>query len=205
MSGVMFGSLVVLLWPIVRGVPVRSMMADIGWESRNPFAEGFVGALSYSCLIIPMIVGILLTVVISFGISIFVEAGEFDSAGPVGHPIVEELASGDWMMWGFVLLGACVAAPVVEETMFRGVLYRYLRDEAGSGKNRFWSVCVSSAANALIFALIHPQGVVAVPALMTLAIGFSLVREWRSSLLAPILMHAANNFLVTSVLFLLIS
>ena len=40
--------------------------------------------------------------------------------------------------------------------------------------------------------------------LMTLAIGFSLVREWRDSLFGPILMHGLNNLLVTSMLFFML-
>ena len=103
----------------------------------------------------------------------------------------------------FVVLTACVAAPIVEETMFRGVLYRHLRDLTG-GWQRWISIGFACLLNALIFASIHPQGALGIPMLMTLAIGFSLVREWRDSLFGPILMHGLNNLVVTSMLFFML-
>ncbi|NQX90464.1 MAG: CPBP family intramembrane metalloprotease, partial [Halioglobus sp.] len=59
--------------------------------------------------------------------------------------------------------------------------------------------------NALIFAMIHPQGWVAIPALMSLAVAFSLMREWRGTVLPAILMHAISNGLVLSVLLSMLS
>ena len=103
----------------------------------------------------------------------------------------------------FVVLTACVAAPIVEETMFRGVLYRHLRDLTG-GWQRWISIGFACLLNALIFASIHPQGALGIQMLMTLAIGFSLVREWRDSLFGPILMHGLNNLVVTSMLFFML-
>jgi membrane protease YdiL (CAAX protease family) len=41
--------------------------------------------------------------------------------------------------------------------------------------------------------LIHPQGVLFAPALGGLAVGFCLYREWRGSLIAPIVAHGINN------------
>ena len=111
--------------------------------------------------------------------------------------------SGDTLTIFFVFLATCVAAPVVEETMFRGVLFRHLRDLTASWK--LWgSVVFSAIVNGLIFALIHPQGLVAVPVLTTLAIGFTLARQWRGSLLAPMTMHAIHNFLITCVSLLIL-
>jgi membrane protease YdiL (CAAX protease family) len=91
---------------------------------------------------------------------------------------------------------ACVAAPIVEETMFRGVLFRHLR-EMGRFWPRFGALMFAAVVNSLIFAAIHPQGLVGIPVLMTLGIAFSIVRHYRDSLLAPMAMHAVNNFVVT--------
>ena len=66
----------------------------------------------------------------------------------------------------FVL--ASVAAPVVEEIMFRGVLYRHLR-EASGGWGRWLSVLVSVLLSSFVFAVIHPQGWVGVPVLIVFA------------------------------------
>jgi membrane protease YdiL (CAAX protease family) len=48
----------------------------------------------------------------------------------------------------------------------------------------------------LIFAAIHPQGLLFIPVLGALACGFSLAREWRGSLIPCIVAHGVNNFAV---------
>ena len=60
---------------------------------------------------------------------------------------------------------AAVAAPIVEETMFRGVLYRHLRSATGHLGTGL-SILVSGTLNGFLFAAIHPQGWVAIPALI---------------------------------------
>ena len=64
---------------------------------------------------------------------------------------------------------------------------------------------MSVALVSFIFAAIHPQGWVAIPALMGIAVGMNLMREWRGSLLPSMLVHGISNGIVTSVLFLLLS
>lgn len=195
-----FGSLVVLAWPLIRGITFRQLRKDIGWELKNPFVETAVGGFSYLALILPMILGVTVSAVLGAGLSLLVSTGEFESSGPVGHPIAEEIASGGWFMWVSIFISACIAAPIVEETMFRGVLYRYLRDATNVKQARWISVVASAIFGGLIFAMIHPQGIVGIPVLTTLAVGFSLVREWRNSLIGPMVMHAINNTLVTCLL-----
>jgi membrane protease YdiL (CAAX protease family) len=102
-----------------------------------------------------------------------------------------------------VFLTACVAAPIVEETMFRGVLYRHLRDWS-AGQQRWMSVIFAALVNGLIFASIHPQGIFGIPVLATLAIGFSLAREWRGSLVSSIVMHGIHNTVITCVSLLIL-
>ena len=124
--------------------------------------------------------------------------------GPIdqpSHPIIDYLARGNWWTWVQVMIVACILAPIVEETMFRGVLYRNLREMT----NR-WAFTLSFLSSALlasfIFAVIHPQGLIFVPLLMALAFGFSILREWRGSLIAPMVGHAIQNGLVTTLVFL---
>ena len=49
--------------------------------------------------------------------------------------------------------------------------------------------------------LTHPQGILAVPGLMALALGFSLMREWRGTLLPSMIAHGINNGLLMLVMF----
>ncbi|MEM9410029.1 MAG: type II CAAX endopeptidase family protein [Planctomycetota bacterium] len=202
---IFFGSLIVLAWPRIRGIPFGKIRKDIGLELRNPFVEVAIGGVSYFALMIPMVVGIGISVLIGLGLSMIETIQDFESTGPAGHPIADEIAAGGWMSSIMIIVSACVAAPIVEEIMFRGVLYRYLRDMTSKNKARGISVAGSSIVGGLIFAMVHPQGLIGIPILTTLAIGFSLVREWRNSLIAPMVMHAMNNGIVTCLLLSLLS
>jgi len=100
------------------------------------------------------------------------------------HPIVEELrGSPGQLALTFVL--ACIFAPITEELMFRGALFASLRERFG-----WW---VSDLTVAVIFAIIHPQGWVALPALATLAVVFAAIREWRGSIVGCMAAHAFHN------------
>ena len=92
--------------------------------------------------------------------------------------------------------------PLVEESIFRGGVYHYLRGRLagiGPGGGMVASVLVSS----LVFALIHPQGILGVPPLLTLAIILTLIREWRGSLVGSVAVHAVHNGATTTLLLLL--
>jgi membrane protease YdiL (CAAX protease family) len=90
----------------------------------------------------------------------------------------------------FVLVS--LLAPLVEETMFRGVLYRHLR-EASIWLRPLLSALLSATVVSFVFAVIHPQGLLGVPALMGLAYAFALAREWRDTLIPSMVAHGINN------------
>jgi membrane protease YdiL (CAAX protease family) len=109
----------------------------------------------------------------------------------VSHPAV------GWMLGGlpvklFVFVLGAVLAPLVEETFFRGALFRALRTRRG--------LVFSGLLSGLIFAALHPQGVLAIPALTAMGFGFACIREWRDSLIAPMTAHAINNGLLIGAL-----
>jgi membrane protease YdiL (CAAX protease family) len=64
------------------------------------------------------------------------------------------------------------------------------------------SVLTSGFVVSFIFAVIHPQGLIAVPALMALAFGFAIIREWRGALVPCMVAHGINNGILTLVLIL---
>jgi hypothetical protein len=82
------------------------------------------------------------------------------------------------------VLLACVAAPVVEEIVFRGVLLSALRDRWGSAAG----IGVSSA----VFALVHVVPF-AVPPIFVLAIALGRLFVRTRSLWVPIAAHALFN------------
>jgi membrane protease YdiL (CAAX protease family) len=190
------GSLIALGWPVLRGVPWSAVRRDIGWvPGRAGIGEPFVGLGCYIMGIPILAVGLILTVV-------FVKlSGAGTAAGPPlpSHPLVEMVSGGNWLSRLLLFVDAAILAPLIEETMFRGVLYRHLR-EASARWARWASVLASATLTSFLFAIIHPQGWMAVPALMALAYTFSIAREWRESLIPCMVAHGAQNGLVFAVL-----
>ncbi|MGI9515900.1 MAG: CPBP family intramembrane glutamic endopeptidase [Pirellulaceae bacterium] len=181
-----------LVWPVLRGVPVGHMLQDIGLQLKNPFVEVAAGIAAWFAMIPVVLLALLVSLVLLFIQGMLTVPGEFDPGG-VGHPIANEAFSGDMLPVLIKLLFiASVLAPLTEEIMFRGVLYRHLRDSSRH-MARWGSVGFATLLSSILFAAIHPQGIIGIPVLTTLAIGFCLAREWRGSLVAPITMHALNN------------
>lgn len=198
-----FGSLVVLVWPVIRGIPWNAVRRDIGWKGPKPAAEAGIATISYLGLVPIVGAGFIFTIFLMSQFGQQSSAQDFSNAGGPSHPIQEYLADGNLLVISLVLISACVAAPIVEETAFRGLLYRHLRDWSATHQPVV-SIVIASVINGLVFASIHPQGLFGIPLLTSLAIGFSLVREWRDSLLASMFMHGINNFLVTMFMLLVI-
>jgi len=67
-----------------------------------------------------------------------------------------------------------------------------------------WGFIVSALIGGFIFAIIHPQGWLAAPALTAMGVGFAVIREWRDSLIAPMVAHAVNNGLIVGGLVLVL-
>jgi membrane protease YdiL (CAAX protease family) len=147
---------------------------------------------------LPMLaVGLILTVIL-----LRLQGGHDEGFRPTSmptHPIVEFLARPSWALRLQVIFLASFVAPLVEETMFRGVLYYHLRD-AGWRLSRPIAVVLAGGAVSLLFAAIHPQGLSTIPPLMALAFAFTLMREWRGTLLPAMIAHGINNGAVTLVL-----
>ena len=185
----MFLSLGALAWPVIRGIDFKTVRNDIGLVSGKPLQEILAGFATYALALPMLLVGVIIYAVLA----LIVQAIAGDQPEP-SHPIQGAFSSGPWGILLIYLL-ACVAAPIVEEIMFRGVLYRYLRDLS---RGLMWVLSFAMAAlvSSFIFAVIHPQGILFVPVLGALAVGFCLGRERRGSLIAPIVAHSINNSVV---------
>ncbi len=190
-------SLIALRWPVLRGVPWETVKHDVGFHpGPRPWLEGLVGAGGYIAALPLIAAGIFFSLILmTIQAVIAPVAAPFAPAEVPAHPIVLQIADSGWWMKLQVLLLASFAAPIVEETMFRGVLYRHLRGSSGRLGIPL-SILVSGSISSFVFAAIHPQGWVAIPALMSLAFAFVLVREWRGSLLPAMVLHGVSNGLV---------
>jgi membrane protease YdiL (CAAX protease family) len=194
-------SLTALAWPVLRGVPWRQVRQDIGLTlGRSPALEPLFGVATYAMAVPLAAVGFVLCVLLMALQTALRGGTPVDSlAAPntPSHPVVEFLVGSGWSLRLQVLFLAAVVAPVVEEIMFRGVLYRHLRDATGRRLGIAASAVVSATLLSFIFAVIHPQGWVMVPALMALAYAFTVAREWRGTLVPAIVAHGLNNAIVT--------
>lgn len=168
-----------LFWPGVRGTGWARMSQDIGLHrGRGVLREVIAGLTGYlACL--PLVA---LTLVLV----LFLQRLTHQDAS---HPIQQMLGEVH-PVWIYLL--AAVFAPLTEEVMFRGFLFTHLRAKLG--------VLSSGLINGLIFAAIHPQGWIAIPTLCTIALILSWIREWRGSLIGPMVAHAFNNAVVVTIL-----
>jgi membrane protease YdiL (CAAX protease family) len=197
------GSLAVLAWPVLRGVPWRQVRQEIGWTAgRRPALEPLVGVGTYAAALPLVFVGFLFTLALK-GTQELIQGppDPFGPSGAPGHPITAVVNHPSLLLWAQVVLVASVVAPFVEETMFRGVLYRHLREATGR-LGRPLSVFAGALVTSFVFAAIHPQGLLGVPVLMALALAFNLAREWRGTLVPAMVAHGINNGAVTLLLFL---
>ncbi len=85
---------------------------------------------------------------------------------------------------------AVVCAPIIEEFLFRGVLFQVLWQRTG----RMW---LSAVVSGFLFAVIHPQFLAGIVPVFLLGVILAVVYAHTRSLLPCILMHAYNNGLIT--------
>lgn len=94
-----------------------------------------------------------------------------------------DLASATGSMKNWLLLLGLLGAPLFEEYLFRGILYKGLR--------RTWRPLPSMLASAALFAAVHPP--VSMLPVFGLGLCAALAFERTKLLLAPILVHALYN------------
>ena len=183
------GSLLCVAWPSLRGSSFARTRIDIGWtRGKGMLRELGAGVVCWLGMLPILGVGLLGTIVLMLIAG--VQEGDTDAPS---HPIFDSFSDGPLPIAALVL--AVVMAPLVEETVFRGLLYRQLRSVGAFGRTTM-SCLLSAAITGFIFAAIHPQGLLGIPALMSIGFAMALAREWRGSLIAPMVMHGMNNGLV---------
>jgi membrane protease YdiL (CAAX protease family) len=97
----------------------------------------------------------------------------------------EDLAWGGWGIVIASLLGTVVFAPVLEEIVFRGLLYGTLRRRLG------WPL--AAVLSALVFAAAHGYGVAGFGSVFASGVMWAVAYEKTGSVLPGMIAHAANN------------
>jgi CAAX protease family protein len=88
-------------------------------------------------------------------------------------------------------LDSCVFAPLLEEPLFRGVLYGTLRLRFGPS--------LATLASAALFALAHGYGVIGFASVFASGVLWAMAYERTRSLLPGMLAHAASNVQATAI------
>ncbi len=174
LQGVMNLVIVGFIVFLVRVVHRQSFTETIHWFRNHGFGTGFLISLGATLAISVLIV------------SSFFPAGE--------PPPIERLLSSTTAMYVFAIFGV-VVAPLFEEIIFRGFLFKVLSDIRGPG--------TAVSMTAILFALLHlPQlwgswaGVV-----LIFVVGYvlSLVRQRSNSLIPSFIIHTSYNCMLFSV------
>lgn len=95
-----------------------------------------------------------------------------------------------------ILISVVVLAPLVEEVMFRNILFHFFNKIMSRG------VFLSAVLTSLIFALMHGEWYF-IPGLFILGMSFQLLMIHRKSLTSSILLHSLHNAISVGVMILL--
>lgn len=174
--------------------PAAEARRVAGWT----LGAGIPREIGAACAAFPLHI---IIVVIGTATSLAVHAAAGLDPAASAHPASSIAAGTAGLAFAGLLLDASVAAPILEETLFRGLLYHHLRSATATWR-RWRSVVLSALVQAVLFGLMHPQGPAALPILASIGFGLALLREWRGSLVAPMFVHGVWNgsiFVVTAV------
>ena len=178
---------IALVWASVRGAGCRCIWRDLGWTTgaglRREFGAGLLGTIAISSLS-----GALIWVL---GYAVRALAGASPAPDALNMVAVTEPTC-KAMLLSFALIAGLV--PIAEETVFRGLFYRGLR-----GTLNWPSAALISGIG---FALGHAPWQMW-PAHVISGIGYAFLREWRGSLLAPIVAHATHNAIAHALLWIM--
>jgi membrane protease YdiL (CAAX protease family) len=169
-----------LAWPVIRRVPWRKFAWDLGLHTGEGFGKEVLCGVAGWLASVPITIGIVLLIKLITSM-----AGLDEEAGSKGYPLFEPPAGNSWGLLWLDMLSAVVWAPFLEETVFRGALFTFLRP-----KLKFWGTALATSA---IFGLVHPYTTAGLVQVATLGLVLAALREWRGSLIAPMVCHFLHN------------
>ncbi len=185
--------LAAVFWPMARGVGFSELRAAIGWHSgRGVLREIGAGLAAYLAGIPILVVAAITAIVLVLVWEVIKKSAGMAPSPPPENPVVHLLGGNNWWAIAAFALLATVWAPIVEEAIFRGCLFRHARARV--------NVAFAAIASALVFGGMHGYpGPLLLP-VMSLGLVFALMREWRGSLIASMTAHCVHNAMVTTVL-----
>lgn len=179
----------IVLWPRVRGMTSRAWSSAVGLHKGGGVGrEILAGVVGYVSGLPILAVAMVVTAVL-----IIVRNALSGEKGPPNNPIQEFLQNSDLPLQLLLGLMAFAWAPIVEELIFRGGVYRHLRART--------PILVAAAFSALIFGFMHGYDPIMLLPVIALGFNFALIREWRGSIIASMTAHAIHNgFIMASMI-----
>lgn len=189
--------LLVVFWPRLRGMSGERLAGTIGWHAGKGFwREVGWGILGYLAGLPVYVAGMALTI-LAMLLATFIRGLSVEGEPPVpAQTIFEIIGTSPPLELVLFFSLAVLWAPLCEESVFRGALYRHFRGR--------WSVTLAALASASLFGFMHGYGPLFVFPLIALGTVFAIMREWRGSLIAPMTAHMLHNGTVTVLLLVVI-
>jgi membrane protease YdiL (CAAX protease family) len=186
------------LYPVVfRGVPFAQWRRDIGLHTGAGFwREVGAGLLGYFAGL-PLLAAAMLFSFGAMAARYYIEKMLTGTeAGPPHNPIADVLAQGSPAVIIALFVLATCWAPLVEEMVLRGCLFRHLR-------SRF-RLIGAAVISALFFGLMHGYNILLLMPVITIGFVFALMREWRGSIIPSITAHFLHNATVMTMVLLVL-
>lgn len=181
-----------IFWPLLRGVSFADYRRLVGWTApRGVLRE--LGAGTFAYLAGLPLVGVAL--IISLTAHSLYQRLIGAPEGPVQNPILELAVGGSFWPLVLIFLLATVWAPLVEETVFRGGMYRALRTRLHA--------LLAGAVSAAAFGVMHGYPFLLLGPVTAIGVVFALTREWRGSIVGPIFAHFLNNATILTLVFII--
>lgn len=189
--------LLTVFWALARGMRFRDWRHAMGLHrGEGVFKEIGVGIGAYIATVPFYTAAAVVTLLLLVLYDLFFGSSTSGYGDPLTNPIMDLFASADVLTILIVFSLATLWAPITEELIFRGALHRHFRARL--------SWIGAALMSALLFAFMHSYGPLMVTPLITLAVAFSFVREWRGSIIASITMHFIHNFTLLCVILTMI-
>lgn len=184
-------------WALLRGMQPSAWRHAIGLHSgEGVLKEIACGFLVYIASIPVYCVGVLITIVVLL-IQGMMATGSGQPPEPMTNPIFDLISDGGPMVILLVFTLATIWAPIAEELIFRGALYRQINSRI------HW--VFAAFISALLFAYMHSYGPFMVAPLIALGFMFAFMRQWRGSIIPCITAHFIHNASLIGFMILLIN
>ena len=185
-----------LLSGLVTAIPIIFVFKDFLKENWLVFKKDFLENTIWV-----LTIGIAMTYVFSIAGGLIVDLLAPQAGKAANQTLIESLVKSKFLV---MFVQTVVIAPIVEEILFRGLIFNSLRQ-----KNKVWAHLIS----AFLFGLLHvytyilagdmSEWIKLIPYMMT-GLSLSLVYENRQTIVAPILLHATTNLIAVLLMAIMI-